>query len=275
MIRAKLELPSVTLCAVTSVNLHATLAALRASLDQVDFADCLLLTDAELVIDDPQIRIIRIARLNSSREYSNFMLEHLADHIQTTHCLVVQWDGFVLEAGCWEASFLTYDYVGAPWPQFDDDRAVGNGGFSLRSRRLLDACRDPTFRAIHPEDLAICQANRPMLESRFGMRFADRDTAGRFAHERTASDSPTFGFHGIFNMISAIGSERFWELYTSLDDQSTAFVDYRSLMSQLGRGRVATRRRWQLTMHWLAHLLVARSPRRKNNAKRLPWRAAS
>jgi hypothetical protein len=251
----KLRLSTVTLCAVTSVNVEATIAALRACLDQVDFADCLLLTDAEVVTDHFGIRIVPIAKLDSSRAYSEFILHELAGHIRTAHCLVVQWDGFVLDAGCWDPSFLEYDYIGAPWPQFDDNCSVGNGGFSLRSRKLLEACCDPAFQASHPEDLAICRINRPLLERRFGIRFADRATAGRFAYERGAPSAFSFGFHGVFNMVPALGTDHFWQIYNSLDNPSTAFIDYRALMRQLGHGRHAFWRRLRLSADWLGHLV--------------------
>ena len=143
---AKLSLPTVTLCAVTSVNVDATVAALQACLEQVNFAEALLLTDAKVGGNHPAIRVISIKKLNSARDYSEFILKDLGNHIQSAHCLVVQWDGFVLDSTMWSPRFLDYDYVGAVWPQFDDPYQVGNGGFSLRSRKLMDACRDPDFR---------------------------------------------------------------------------------------------------------------------------------
>lgn len=250
----RLALPTVTLCAVTSVNVVATVAALEACLDQVEFAETLLLTDANLVVTHPEIRVVPVPRISSARAYSRFMLHDLADHVRSAHCLVVQWDGFVLDAQQWDPAFLTFDYIGAPWPQFGEGHDVGNGGFSLRSRRLLEACRDPRFRGGAAEDIAICRDNRTLLEVAHDIRFADRSTAERFSYERSAPPGPTFGFHGIFNMIRAIGPERFWELYAALSDPTTAFVDYRSLMGQLGRGRNALPRRMRLTAHRLRHL---------------------
>lgn len=248
-----LKLPTVTLCAVSSVNLVATLGALRACLDQVEFAESLLFTDAVEVAADPAIRTVPIARLNSSRDYSRFMQRELGDHIRTEHCLIVQWDGFILDAWQWTPDFLEYDYIGAPWPQFSDGHDVGNGGFSLRSRKLLEACRDPSFREGHPEDIAICRTNRALLESQHEIRFADRATAGRFAVERTAPTGPTFGFHGIFNMSDALGPDRFWQIYSTLDDRRTAFTDYGLLMRQLGRGRDPMARRARLTWDRVAN----------------------
>jgi hypothetical protein len=250
-----LKLPTVTLCAASSVNVSATFAALRACLDQAEFAECLFFTDAAGVAADPAIRTVPIARLSSSGDYSNFVLRELAGHIRTDHCLIVQWDGFILDALQWTPDFLGYDYIGAPWPQFSNGHDVGNGGFSLRSRRLLQACRDPSFREGHPEDIAICRTNRSLLESEHGIRFADRSTARQFAFERTAPSSPTFGFHGIFNISDALGPDRFWEIYSALDDRRTAFTDYGLLMRQLGRGRDPTARRARLTWDRAANFL--------------------
>ena len=249
----RLELPTVTLCAASSVNVPATLAALRSCLNQADFAECLLFTDAAELAADPAIRLVPIARLNSSQDYSRFILRELVDHIRTDYCLIVQWDGFILDAGQWRADFLEFDYIGAPWPQFSDGHDVGNGGFSLRSRKLLEACRDPSFREEHPEDIAVCRTNRDFLESRHGIRFADRSTAGHFSVERSAPASPTFGFHGIFNMSNALGGDRFWQIYSTLDDRRTAFTDYGLLMRQLGRGRDPTARRARLTWDRVAN----------------------
>jgi len=245
---SRLELPTVTLCAATSTNVDATVAAIASSSEQIVFGDVLLLTDSESVESLPCGRIERIAPLRSARDYSQFMLGQLADHVRTDHCLVIQWDGFVIDPQQWDERFLTYDYVGAPWPQFSDGHDVGNGGFSLRSRKLLEACRSPGFARLHPEDVAIGRVNRAFLEREHGIVFADTGTAGRFAFERSAPLGTTFGFHGVFNMIPLLGADRFWRLYQGLDDPSTVFHDYRLLMRQLGFGKGAARRRLELSL---------------------------
>lgn len=250
-----LALPSVTLCAVTSVNVLATVAALEVCLNQVEFAQSLLLTDSDFYSSHPALTVVRIPRIQSANAYSRFMLNDLADHIRSDHCLIVQWDGFILDALQWDPTFLEFDYIGAPWPQFNDCQNVGNGGFSLRSRRLVEACRDARFRRSAAEDVAICRVNRTFLEEEYGLHFADQPTAQRFAFERSTPTGPTFGFHGIFNMINAVGSEKFWELYAGLDDKTTAFFDYRSLMSQIGQGPNPSARRMGLTADRLRHLL--------------------
>ena len=157
---------------------------------------------------------------------------------------MAQWDGFVLDPDRWEDHFLDFDYIGAPWPQFHDGHDVGNGGFSLRSRKLLEACRDRRFIAEHPEDVSIGRTNRELLENGYGIAFADRAIAARFAFERSSPGTPAFGFHGIFNMVTAIGEDAFWEVYEGLDDRGTAFADMKLLLKQLrGPGKWSRRAR--------------------------------
>jgi hypothetical protein len=217
----------------------------------VEFAECILFTDDPAAARDPRIRVVPVETFSSAAAYSEFILTNLGDFITTDHCLIVQWDGFILDVSQWDPAFLTFDYIGAPWPQFHDGRDVGNGGFSLRSRRLLEACRDPKFQTAHPEDLTICRLNRDLLEGAFGLRFADRATAERFSVERMHPNGPTFGFHGVFNMIQALGPEQFWQVYCTLDDKSTAFVDYLPLWRQLGQADGAFRRRVRLSIDYL------------------------
>jgi hypothetical protein len=106
---------------------------------------------------------------------------------------------------------------------------------------------DPRFSRSHPEDVAICRTNRPLLELEFGIEFAERQIADRFSYERSVPAGPTFGFHGVFNMIPALGPERFWQIYESLDDRGTVGTDYGLLMRQLRSGREPTARRIRLT----------------------------
>lgn len=223
------------------------------------FGDAILLTDAQASNPRPGIRRLTIERLASSQDYSRFLLDRLADHVDTDHVLMVQWDGFVLDAGQWDDRFLDFDYIGAPWPQFSDGHQVGNGGFSLRSKRLLRACQDSRFRFAHPEDIAIGRLNRRFLELDHGCQFADVDTAGRFSYERAEPPHPTFGFHGIFNMIRELGAERFAEIVEGLDERTAFNRDYGLLMRQLGGAENGRVRQWRLTRERLRGLFSRKS----------------
>lgn len=233
----RLALPDVTLCAIASVNVDATITAMVRSLALVDCARALLFTDAAVPDLPAGIERIEIAPLRSLTAYSQFVLHRLADWIETSHCLIVQWDGFVTAPEAWESAFLTCDYIGAPWPQFSDGHDVGNGGFSLRSRRLMLACRDPGFFDDGAaEDLVIARVNRAMLEERHGIVFADRDIASRFSRERDATRLHTFGFHGVFNLPGVVGIDGFWDLYRSLDHRGTVRIDFWPLLRGVAAG---------------------------------------
>lgn len=231
----RLNLPQVTLCAATSVNVKATVRALEACLAQIDFAACKLFTDASVEPDHPEIKVLPIAPLTSSAAYSEFVLTQMVDHAETSHCLVAQWDGHVLDARRWRPEFLDHDYIGARWPQFEDGHDVGNGGFSLRSRRLMLACQEPEFLGGHAEDIAIGRTNRAWLEGR-GMRFAPAALADMFAAERSGDPAASFGYHGVFNMPRAIGVENFWHVYRGLDDRGTVREDFWTIAKQVGHG---------------------------------------
>ncbi len=197
--RARPVLPQVTLCAADSSRTELTARALARCAAQCDFADIVLFTDRPA---PPGMRVQPIAALRSRADYSDFMLRQLVGHCATSHVLVAQWDGFVTQPASWDPAFLAFDYVGARWGWHADGADVGNGGFSLRSRRLLDALHDPRLvpRPGVPEDELICRVWRPMLERDHAIRFAPAGVADRFSYERVPPRGPTFGFHGLFNV---------------------------------------------------------------------------
>jgi hypothetical protein len=195
----RLQLPQVTLVAASSVALAATQRALQHSMAQVDFGCVLLLSDQRPARLGDGIQWRAIAPLGSRAAYSRFMLHGLADHVETDFVLICQWDGYVVDASAWQDAFLAHDYVGAPWPWHDDGHDVGNGGFSLRSRRLLHATRALPA-GDEAEDNAICRTHRTVLETGHGIRFAPRALAAGFSHERGPQPPACFGFHGLFNL---------------------------------------------------------------------------
>ncbi|MBX9884326.1 MAG: hypothetical protein K2X68_05065 [Novosphingobium sp.] len=207
------------------------------SLAQVDCARALLFTDAALPDLPAGIERIAIAPLRSLAAYSHFVLHRLADWIETSHCLIVQWDGFIAAPDAWDPAFLACDYIGAPWPQFAGGHDVGNGGFSLRSRRLMLACREPGFHDDgSAEDLVIARVNRVLLEDRHGIVFAERALASRFSRERDGQGLRTFGFHGVFNLPGVVGIDGFWELYRSLDHRGPVRTDFWPLLRAVAAG---------------------------------------
>lgn len=192
------DLPNVTLCAVDCITPGLAGAALDRCMQQAHFARALLLSDQAA---PTRAEWIQIGRLGSISAYNDFMLRRLIEHVHTPYVLVVQWDGFVTDGSAWRSEFLQYDYIGARWPWHPTGTDVGNGGFSLRSRRLLEALATPELPQLDvPEDDLIARHYRPALERVHGIQFAPADVADRFAYERGEPQRPTFGFHGLFNL---------------------------------------------------------------------------
>lgn len=214
----RLDLPEVTLFAASSRALAATTRALQKCLSQIRPAEALLFSDVRPEeIDTRGLRLVRTCRMDSRADYSRFILKELASHVTTDFVLCVQWDGYVLNARNWSEHFLSVDYIGAPWPHYDDGHTVGNGGFSLRSKRLLDACADARIGGNEVEDVAICRTARPWLESDYGIRFANPELARRFSYERTPARGDEFGFHGVFNMMDILPGSEYRAIVASLE----------------------------------------------------------
>jgi len=163
------------------------------------FERVLFLSDRN--IEAPGIKTVQISPLRSRDEYSAFILHGLARHIETDFVLLVQWDGYVVNPSAWTDDFLDYDYIGAVWGQHQDAFRVGNGGFSLRSKKLLQATQTiPIEGENQNEDELICRKYRPMLESSHGIRFAPESVAEQFSFEIAYPRRMPFGFHGLFNI---------------------------------------------------------------------------
>ena len=234
-----LDLPDVTLCAVTGVAVSETLDAMTQAQRCANFADAILVTNLTQHSEGlpSGIRHIHISGLQSRSSYSEVLQTQLVDLVHTSHVMIVQWDGYPVRPQNWTEEFLEFDYIGAPWPQFPASVGVGNGGFSLRSKRLLLACMDADFVISHPEDLSICQRNRGLLERGHGIRFAPIDLARRFSHERSGDPALAFGFHGVFNMPREMGVERFLDLLTRMERANIGTRELWDLRDELARDR--------------------------------------
>jgi hypothetical protein len=194
-----------------------------------------------------------IAPLNY-QEYSWFMMFALWRVIETEYALIVQDDGWVLSATNWSSEFLKYDYVGPLVHVGRVDTAQGtrwmykhmwnhelgkpdtvvmpvlNGGFCLRSRRMMRALVDhPEIKVCVPppdiadgnpfrmgwennalnEDVQLTGILRPSLEAT-GIRFAPVDTCLRFGIEhagyvnRTTDMMQLFGHHSSWRKLESI-----------------------------------------------------------------------
>jgi hypothetical protein len=147
--------------------------------------------------------------------------------------LLVQWDGYVVDPSAWSAEFLQYDYLGAKWHWFTDGMTVGNGGFTLRSKRLLDLLasgRLAVDTSIN-EDVLICRVHRPVLERDYGICFAPESIADRFSYERSPPNGPTFGYHGLWNMWRHVSDAEMVELVELIAPGILSAIEYTELIA--------------------------------------------
>ena len=237
-----LKLPDVTLCCIDCTpRLPWALKAMCRSLEGIAFVDAVLCTDRQSLGErelPPGVRWIETEPLRSIEAYSTYMLKSLAPLIHSSHVLIVQWDGFVLNPAAWSDEFLHYDYIGAPWNHIPEPHAVGNGGFSLRSARLLRALQSPAIVPSHPEDVCICVTNRAALEAE-GLRFAPTALARRFAVEDDPLSDQVFGFHGPYHLPSVLEPSQTLAFVESLTPKAVEAHYVGSLLRELVLGAAA------------------------------------
>jgi nucleoside-diphosphate-sugar epimerase len=207
----KINLPTVTLVLVSSVNTDKCIKAIEYSSRNINFGSVKFLTHEDIKLD--YIDVIKIDKLSSIDEYSKFIVYDLYKFIDTEHVLIIQDDGFVLNHFQWRNEFLEYDYIGAPWQLPKDDFSfrdpfgniirVGNGGFSLRTKRLLSLPSELNiewksyFEFYNEDGFFVCH-NRHIFEEK-GCVFAPIDIAKYFSHEVEIPETEgiiPFGFHG-------------------------------------------------------------------------------
>ncbi len=145
----RLQLPNVTLVAMTSVKIWETIKALQYSMQGVDYGEVVLITHRRPLFLPKKITYKHTSRLTNIDCFNYKMVYELGDYIQTDFALIVHYDGFVVHPESWRDEFLDYDYIGSPWPLPKPGKVhsyhdvygnlcrVGNS-VSIRSKRLLD-----------------------------------------------------------------------------------------------------------------------------------------
>jgi len=194
-------LNNITILCVDGVNPDIGLKALKYSMQHINFGKSILLSHIKPGNIPDNIVFQEIPKLTHDT-YSEFMLHELYKYIDTDYCLNIHDDGFVINPQLWDDAFLEYDYIGAPWlhtvQYFGEKYRVGNGGFSLRSKKLINLCKN--IKTKGHEDAAICIYHRDALEQH-GCKFAPVEVAMKFSLEEQIPECPfdlnkTFGFHG-------------------------------------------------------------------------------
>lgn len=206
-----------SIVSVADTKIKETLKALRFSKESLNSENALLITSRKI---DPKLQfagleVVNVPPIKSFKEYNNFIIFELFKYINSTHALIVQWDGYVINPNKWDKKFLNYDYIGAPFiPRSQDKKygktgegdfyTIGNGGFSLRSLNLLKSAiefdlKDNINITNNHEDGFFCVLHRKFLEEK-GLLWAPFEVASEFAIESPICFQDFFnlplGFHG-------------------------------------------------------------------------------
>lgn len=222
-----LNLKNVTCFAIdNTTRLPNTIKALYTCMNVASFGKVVLVTSDENVLNSSELKQDKIVvekeifPIKCIDDYNQYILYDLKEHIDTEYILIVQDHGFIINVDAWSNEFLEYDYIGAPWPfrehayvtPFGKHIRVGNGGFSLRSQKVLRIPSEhqiPFYVSDAPdfynmfgcrntnEDGNICVHNRHIFEN-YGCKFAPLEVAKYFSYESPVPENQgiiPFGFH--------------------------------------------------------------------------------
>lgn len=184
-----LDLSFITLIAIGSTKINETIAAIKHCESVCKFKETIFFTDAH--VENAK----KISKMNSIKDYDRFVVKELPYLLDVDYALTVHWDGFIVNPSAWHTDFLKYDYIGAPWPWFDNK--CGNGGFCLKSRKFLETQKILTehIDANQPDDVLLCLTLRKQFE-KYGCKYAPPDVAYRFSTEHgNYQIFKSFGFH--------------------------------------------------------------------------------
>lgn len=205
----------------------SSIKAIENSIAKINFNEVILITSKQdHPVVNPKIKIKLINKMTYS-EYNEFILCDLYKFFESEYVLLIQDDGYVRHHDLWRNDFLDYDYIGAPWPEhliqelmnklksnldlsnnkfshntlnlknFDSSNyRVGNGGFSLRSKRLCEFTKKYKDKYINrPEDNVICiYEKEDLINNNF--KIAPVELASKFSSEfPTEYSNLAFGFH--------------------------------------------------------------------------------
>lgn len=193
-----LKLPNVTLIALTSLDFEGHKKAIDKSSEGIEWGATKIIWDETIKsIDDWNYKVIY----------------ELHNYVDTEFAMLVHADGCVIRPDAWRDEFLSYDYVGAPWPLPTDNFSyrsnsgelvrVGNS-VSIRSRRILEMpsrleLEWKSYYGNTNEDGFLNVHNRDILKEH-GIKFAPLEVAKYFSKEHEIPENQgieTFAFHTV------------------------------------------------------------------------------
>jgi hypothetical protein len=219
------RLDNVTLITVDGVNPELCRRLLNHCKQQIEFKKTKLISFKKPEGELGDIEFHQVPRFShdvhdqskGANDYNEFIVNKLYQYVDTDFVLIVQTDGFINHPSLWSDEFLDYDYLGSPWPnqahvtgckwvdpgvvtqmlcQPKGVNLVGGGGFSLRSKKIINLAHECPRELRGPEDVYYCLNNYDYFISH-GIRYAPVNVAERFSRDDDGRvHDNCFGFHG-------------------------------------------------------------------------------
>jgi hypothetical protein len=235
----------ITVVAITSTDHKLTKFSIEKTLENTPDVEGVLVFSDKKILDYG--RYVELEVPFTWQDYNQFRLKEVGKYLETDFVLFIEYDGMATNKNSWSDDFFKYDYIGAPFKKqmFDGSQnQVGNGGFSMRSTKLMKIlCDDKNiklkefdflFSKVGIEDGTICVEYEKYLKEKYGIIFSPLSLAKQFSCEwENTLDS--FGFHGLWNLPNFLNKKDYenW-LSVAPEDKKQLVMSYEKSYKQNG-----------------------------------------
>jgi len=206
----KIKIPDVTLLAISSTEEEGSIKSLVKCCEQIEFGNVKFVSHKKPESMPDFITWEYCPQIKSFYDFDCYVFPNIGNHIQTSHMLMVQSHAWIIHAELWDDNWLQYDFIGSPWVERSEFISfstgemvrVGNGGFSLRSKKILDLPQKLNLPVVsdrgYTSDDGLLNSYYRKIFLENGINYPDVHIASRFAFENIVSeniDIVPFGFH--------------------------------------------------------------------------------
>ena len=203
----KIKVPDVTVLAVASIRIPGTIRALQICMQDFEWGAAKLISHERPKDLPEEIEFGKCPKIENIDIYNHYVFRNLVEHVETSHCLMVQDHAYIIAPWLWMNEWLKYDYIGAGWPIRENSYIanngervrVGNGGFSLRSKKLMSLPRKNNWelrqqQGFYNEDGCINVYYRKE-HLKEGIKYAPLDVAVKFSYETPIPENSYGNIH--------------------------------------------------------------------------------
>ena len=207
-----IKIPEITLITFTSVRIPEHIEAMNQCVKDIEFGAVKFLSYKKPNDLPDYATFQKIHPMQNIMHFNTFCFKELYKYIDTSHALLFQDHAYIHNPEMWDNDWLMWDWIGSPWAIVENaywanngERVrVGNGGFSLRSRKILELPSKMDWdlrqeQGFYNEDGNFCcYYRKEMIEN--GIKYAPLEVALKFSYENPVPEHggeypKTFGFH--------------------------------------------------------------------------------